>query len=98
MASEVRSLSSRSADTAKEIKLPIAASMQRVEQGVSLVDQAGSTMAEVVGSIRKATEIIGEISAASSEQSNGVSQIGEAVTLNTLLRLRVALRKRDSLS
>ncbi|SDP80826.1 methyl-accepting chemotaxis sensory transducer with TarH sensor [Rhodoferax sp. OV413] len=80
VASEVRSLASRSADAAKEIKLLIAASVQRVEQGVSLVDQAGSTMAEVVGSIRKVTEIMGEISTASSEQSTGVSQIGEAVT------------------
>ena len=80
VASEVRSLASRSADAAKEIKLLIAASVQRVEQGVVLVDQAGSTMAEVVGSIRKVTEIMGEISTASSEQSTGVSQIGEAVT------------------
>jgi methyl-accepting chemotaxis protein len=47
---------------------------------VVLVDQAGSTMTEVVGSIRRVTEIMGEISAASSEQSTGVSQIGEAVT------------------
>jgi methyl-accepting chemotaxis protein len=80
VASEVRSLASRSADAAKEIKLLIAASVQRVEQGVSLVDQAGSTMAEVVGSIGKVTKIMGEISTASTEQSSGVSQIGEAVT------------------
>jgi len=80
VASEVRSLASRSADAAKEIKSLISASVQRVEQGVVLVDQAGSTMTEVVGSIRRVTEIMGEISAASSEQSSGVSQIGEAVT------------------
>jgi methyl-accepting chemotaxis protein len=80
VASEVRSLASRSADAAKEIKSLISASVQRVEQGVVLVDQAGSTMTEVVGSIRRVTEIMGEISAASSEQSTGVSQIGEAVT------------------
>ena len=79
VASEVRSLAGRSADAAKEIKSLIAASVQRVEQGVGLVDEAGSTMAEVVASIRRVTTIVGEISVASAEQSSGVSQIGEAV-------------------
>ena len=54
--------------------------MERVEQGTSLVDQAGTTMTEVVGSIQRVTQIMGEISVASSEQSAGVSQVGEAVT------------------
>ena len=80
VASEVRSLAGRSADAAKEIKSLINASVQRVEQGSALVDQAGATMAEVVDSIRRATDLMGEISAASNEQSLGVSQIGEAVT------------------
>jgi methyl-accepting chemotaxis protein len=79
VASEVRSLAGRSADAAKEIKTLINASVERVEQGSALVDQAGATMTEVVGAIRRVTDIMGEISAASSEQSAGVSQIGEAI-------------------
>ena len=80
VASEVRSLAGRSADAAKEIKSLISASVERVEQGTALVDKAGATMTEVVTAIRRATDIMGEISAASSEQSAGVSQVGEAVT------------------
>ncbi len=80
VASEVRSLAGRSAEAAKEIKSLINASVERVEQGTTLVDKAGATMAEVVSSIRRVTDIMGEISAASSEQSSGVSQVGEAVT------------------
>ena len=80
VASEVRSLAGRSANAAKEIKALIGASVERVEQGTALVDQAGETMAEVVSSIRRVTDIMGEISAASVEQSAGVSQVGEAVT------------------
>ena len=79
VASEVRSLAGRSADAAKEIKSLISASVDRVEQGTALVDKAGETMAEIVGSIRRVTDIMGEISSASSEQSAGVSQVGEAV-------------------
>jgi len=79
VASEVRSLAGRSAEAAKEIKTLITDSVGRVEQGTALVDQAGTTMAEVVGSIRRVTDIMGEISAASTEQSQGVAQIGEAV-------------------
>jgi len=80
VASEVRSLAGRSAEAAKEIKSLINASVERVEQGTALVDQAGSTMTEVVGAIKRVTDLMGEISAASSEQSAGVSQVGEAVT------------------
>jgi len=80
VASEVRSLASRSAEAAKEIKSLINASVERVEQGTALVDKAGETMTEVVTSIRRVTDIMGEISAASNEQSAGVSQVGEAVT------------------
>jgi hypothetical protein len=79
VASEVRSLAGRSADAAKEIKNLINASVERVEQGTALVDRAGVTMAEVVSSIKRVTDIMGEISAASNEQSAGVSQVGEAV-------------------
>jgi methyl-accepting chemotaxis protein len=80
VASEVRSLAQRSAEAAKEIKSLITASVERVEQGTVLVDQAGVTMDEVVTSIRRVTDIMGEISSASTEQSQGVSQVGEAVS------------------
>ena len=80
VASEVRSLAGRSADAAKEIKGLISASVERVEQGTALVDQAGVTMTEVVSSIKRVTDIMGEISAASTEQSAGLAQVGEAVT------------------
>ncbi|HSW03322.1 methyl-accepting chemotaxis protein [Aquabacterium sp.] len=79
VASEVRSLAQRSAAAAKEIKSLISASVERVEQGSTLVDQAGATMTEVVSAIRRVTDIVGEISTASVEQSSGVSQVGEAV-------------------
>ncbi len=80
VASEVRSLAGRSADAAKEIKALIGASVERVEAGSALVDRAGATMTEVVQAIRRVTDIVGEISAASSEQSAGVGQVGEAIT------------------
>jgi methyl-accepting chemotaxis protein len=80
VASEVRSLAQRSADAAKEIKGLIMASVDRVEQGTALVDQAGRTMQDVVSSIRRVTDIVGEISAASAEQSAGVAQVGQAIT------------------
>ena len=80
VASEVRSLAGRSAEAAKEIKQLISASVERVELGSAMVDQAGETMAEVVQSIRRVTDLMGEINAASSEQASGVAQVGEAVT------------------
>ena len=80
VAAEVRHLAQRSAQAAKEIKSLIADSVERVEQGSALVDQAGTTMQDVVASIRRVTDIVGEISAASTEQSSGVSQVGDAVT------------------
>ncbi len=79
VAGEVRNLAQRSAEAAREIKALITASVQRVEQGTALVDQAGNTMEVVVASIRRVTDIMGEISAASHEQSAGVSQVGEAI-------------------
>ena len=80
VASEVRSLAGRSAEAAKDIKSLIGASVERVEQGSALVEQAGVTMTEVVASIKRVTDIMGEISAASVEQSAGVSQVAEAVS------------------
>ena len=80
VASEVRSLAQRSAAAAKEIKSLIGVSVERVEQGSALVDQAGSTMSEIVASIKRVTDIMGEISAASTEQSSGVAQVGQAVS------------------
>jgi methyl-accepting chemotaxis protein len=80
VASEVRNLASRSAAAAKEIKELIVTSVNRVEQGTVLVDKAGQTMTQVVSSVQEVTRIMGEISAASAEQSTGVSQVGEAIT------------------
>ena len=80
VATEVRTLAGRSADAAREIKKLIGDSVQRVEQGGALVDKAGTTMTEVVSAIKRVTDIMGEISAASIEQSQGVAQVGEAVT------------------
>ena len=79
VASEVRSLAGRSAEAAKEIKSLIGASVERVEQGTTLVDQAGSTMTDLVDSIRHVTDLMSEISAASAEQAAGAAQVGEAV-------------------
>jgi uncharacterized phage infection (PIP) family protein YhgE len=73
-------LAGRSAEAAKEIKTLISASVERVEQGTALVDKAGETMTEVVSSIRRVTDIMGEISAASNEQAMGVAQVGQAVS------------------
>jgi methyl-accepting chemotaxis protein len=80
VASEVRSLAQRSAEAAKEIKSLIGRSVEQVEQGSDLVDQAGKTMDEIVGSIQRVTDIVAEISAASVEQSSGVQQVGQAVS------------------
>jgi len=80
VASEVRSLAQRSADAARDIKSLIGSSVERVERGTTLVDQAGATMGEIVKSIREVVDIVGHISAASQEQSKGISQVGDAVT------------------
>ena len=80
VAGEVRNLAQRSAEAAKEIKSLITTSVERVEQGSTLVDQAGSTMDEVVTAIRRVTDLMGEISSASAEQSAGVAQVGDAVS------------------
>ena len=80
VAAEVRSLAQRSAEAAKEIKGLIGASVERVEQGSLLVDQAGTTMQEIVTSIQRVSDIVGEISSASVEQNAGVNQVSQAVS------------------
>jgi methyl-accepting chemotaxis protein len=80
VAGEVRNLAQRSAQAAKEIKSLITASVEQVSQGGELVDLAGQTMQQVVSAIRRVSDIVGEISAASLEQSAGVAQIGQAVS------------------
>jgi methyl-accepting chemotaxis protein len=80
VASEVRSLAGRSAAAAKEIKGLIETSVARVERGSTLADKAGSTMTDVVNAIRSVAGVVGEITAASSQQSAGVAQIGTAVS------------------
>ncbi|WP_353851347.1 methyl-accepting chemotaxis protein [Aquitalea sp.] len=80
VASEVRNLAQRSAAAAKEIKLLIGNSVDKVESGSRLVDEAGRTMDEIVGSIRRVADIMSDISAASIEQSSGIEQVNLAVT------------------
>ena len=79
VASEVRSLAQRSAEAAREIKALIGASVDKVESGTRLVADAGSTMNEIVASVQRVTDIIGEISAATGEQSGGLGLINTAV-------------------
>jgi len=79
VASEVRSLAQRSADAAKEIKTLISDSVHEVSQGSAMVERAGSTMAEVVTSVKRVTDIMAEISAASAEQSSGIEQVSKTV-------------------
>ena len=79
VASEVRSLAGRSADAAKEIKMLINTSVEKVEGGSALVAQAGQTMTEIVTSVQRVTDIMGEITAAASEQSDGIAQVNSAI-------------------
>ncbi len=79
VASEVRSLASRSADAAKEIKGLVGASVAQVEAGTALVNAAGTTITEIVNSIKRVTGLMGEISEASNEQSLSVAQASEAI-------------------
>ncbi|WP_050478615.1 methyl-accepting chemotaxis protein [Herbaspirillum rhizosphaerae] len=81
VASEVRSLAQRSAAAAKEIKSLIDDSVEKVGTGSKLVEQAGSTMNEVVASVKRVTDIVGEISSASQEQSTGIEEVNRAITL-----------------
>ena len=80
VATEVRNLAQRSAAAAKEIKVLIDDSVEKVGSGTKLVEQAGATMNEVVASIRQVTDIVGEISAATAEQNSGIAQVHQAIT------------------
>ena len=79
VAGEVRSLAQRSAAAAKEIKLLIDDSVEKVHHGAALVDQAGATMTEIVHSVSRVTDIMAEISAASQEQTAGIEQVNAAI-------------------
>ena len=79
VAGEVRNLAQRSAEAAKEIKGLIGSSVDKVEAGSRLVAEAGQTMSEIVGSVQRVSDIIGEITAAAGEQSDGIGQVNVAV-------------------
>jgi methyl-accepting chemotaxis protein len=92
VAGEVRSLAQRSASAAKEIKELINDSAQRVQSGSQLVGRAGSTMEDILQAVRRVTDIMGEISAASEEQSGGIEQVNRAVTqMDTVTQQNAAL-------
>jgi methyl-accepting chemotaxis protein len=80
VASEVRNLAQRSAVAAREIKALIADSVGRIEAGSRLVDTAGATMTEIVGSVRRVADLMSEIAAASNEQSEGIGQVNESIS------------------
>jgi methyl-accepting chemotaxis protein len=80
VATEVRNLAQRSALAAKEIKILINDSVEKVSVGTELVDKAGKTMNEVVTAVKRVTDIMAEITAASSEQSQGIEQVNQAIT------------------
>jgi methyl-accepting chemotaxis protein len=79
VAGEVRSLAQRSAEAAREIKGLIGSSVDKVEAGAKLVGSAGSTMNEIVESVRRVNEVIGEISVAAGEQKQGIGEVNQAV-------------------
>ena len=79
VAAEVRNLAQRSAAAAKEIKALIGDSVEKVDAGAKLVDQAGATMGEIVASVKRVSDIIAEISVASAEQTSGIEQINQAI-------------------
>ena len=92
VAGEVRSLASRSAEAAKEIKSLIGASVERVETGTRLVADAGSTMQELVGNVNRVSDVIGEISASTAEQTEHLAGVGESmVQLDQMAQSNAAL-------
>ncbi|WP_395401488.1 methyl-accepting chemotaxis protein [Pseudoduganella sp. UC29_106] len=92
VASEVRNLAQRSAAAAKEIKELIGNSVEQVNNGTALVQRAGTTMDEVVSSVRRVTDIMGEITSASREQSVGIDQVNEAIgQMDTVTQQNAAL-------
>lgn len=80
VAGEVRSLAQRSAEAAREIKALIGSSVQQVESGSRLVNDAGTTMADIVQSVQRVTDIMGEITSATTEQSTSINEVGQAVS------------------
>ncbi|HEY0846216.1 MAG TPA: methyl-accepting chemotaxis protein [Noviherbaspirillum sp.] len=80
VATEVRSLAQRSSAAAKEIKTLIGDSVEKVDVGSKLVDQAGATMDDIVASVKRVNDIMGEITAASREQSEGIEQVNQAIS------------------
>jgi methyl-accepting chemotaxis protein len=80
VATEVRNLAQRSSAAAKEIKELIGTSVEKVANGTKLVDEAGKTMEEIVTSVKRVTDIMSEIMAASQEQSGGIEQVNQAIT------------------
>ncbi|GCL61963.1 methyl-accepting chemotaxis protein [Pseudaquabacterium pictum] len=92
VAAEVRSLAQRSAEAAKQIKSLIGTSVDRVESGSRLVGDAGGTMAEIVASVRRVSDIIGEVMSAANEQSQGIAQVNDSVaTLDQMTQQNAAL-------
>lgn len=97
VASEVRSLAGRSADAAKEIKLLINTSVDKVQAGSRLVQDAGTTMQEIVQSVQRVTDTIGEVTAAATEQTAGVLQVSQAVgNLDQMTQQNAALVEESS--
>src|SRR5205085_1580765 len=80
VASEVRSLAGRSATAAKEIKGLIQDSVAKVAEGSKLVDESGQALADIVASVKRVTDVVSEIAAASAEQSSGIDQVGKAIS------------------
>ncbi|RYF27832.1 MAG: HAMP domain-containing protein [Comamonadaceae bacterium] len=97
VASEVRSLAQRSAEAAKEIKQLISTSVQNVEAGSAQVANAGQSMEEIVGSVRRVSDLIGEITASSTEQRDGIAQVNQAVAnLDQMTQQNAALVEESS--
>ncbi|HAP24754.1 MAG TPA: hypothetical protein DCR74_03695, partial [Achromobacter sp.] len=80
VAAEVRTLAQRSAQAAKEIKVLIEDTVQKIGQGSGSAERAGATMQEIVSSVQRVTDIMGEIAAASAEQADGIEQVNRAVS------------------
>jgi methyl-accepting chemotaxis protein len=97
VAGEVRSLAGRSAEAAREIKALIGTSVEKVESGSRLVADAGSTMNDIVASVQRVTDIIGEISHAATEQSQGIGQVNNSVAqLDQMTQQNAALVEQSS--
>ncbi|MBP7066179.1 methyl-accepting chemotaxis protein [Ferrovibrio sp.] len=99
VAQEVRALAQRSANASKDIKALIAASNAQVRQGVALVNQAGGTLGEIVSSIKKVSDIVAEIAAASREQATGLDQVNTAVSnMDEMTQRNAALVEQNTAS